>query len=315
MRQNNIGFRPLPFCSVLITLCLYVLGFVSCSGNLDLLGMFYTMSDGADTRFEQSQAYNATKTIDTLKVASEQYPLYVFTDVHVDKTVFNLDTFTTTYLADTTAAPFCLCIGDMINAQGNYPKFMTFIDKMRAAGREVYATPGNHDIYFGQWSIYRDYWKTSSYYFIVQTPSGKHDLYICLDSSDGTLGNKQTRWLDSLLEAKKTEDLRQRIVFTHTHFWKIDQSQGHTSNFAIEETLEIADLFARNNVDIVLQGHSHHRNITNFKNVTYLRLDKMEDHYYNSFYTILNVGEQVTWRYVPVGPYHEGYNEVRIEGR
>ena len=294
------------FCTVL--LC-------SCGGNVDMLGMFYTVSDGADGRFEQSQEYNSGRGVDTVKVAAEDYPVYIFTDIHVDNTTFNLDTFVTSYLADAGAAPFCLCLGDMINAQGNYPKFMAYIERIRAAGREVYATPGNHDIYFGQWDVYRSYWHTSSYYFVVETPSGKRDLYICLDSSDGTLGAAQRAWLESVLKEKQQENYRHIIAFTHTHLWKRDQSQEHTSNFALEETYDIADLFSRYGVQLVLQGHSHHRYFTRFKNVVYLRLDKMEDHFYNSFYTVLHVGQEYSWNYVSVGPYHDGYNEVRIKGR
>lgn len=287
----------------------------SCGGNLDMLGMFYTVSDGADERFAQSQEYNATRTVDTVLVADEQYPVYVFTDIHVDNTTFNLDTFTTSYLNDAVAAPFCLCLGDIINAQGNYPKFMAFIDRIRAAGREVYASPGNHDIYYGQWTTYREYWHTSSYWFVVQTPSGKRDLFVCIDSSDGTLGTDQRAWLETLLKEKAPENFRHTVIFTHTHLWKKDQSQGHTSNFALEETYDLADLFSLYDVDIVLQGHSHHRQLTKFKNVTYLRLDKLEDHYYNSFYTVVTFADDISWQYVSVGPYCEGYNEVRIEGR
>ena len=288
---------------------------MSCGGMMDMLGVFYTVSDDADTRFGQSQEYNSKHGIDTVYVAAEDYPVYIFTDIHVDNTSFNLDTFTTEYLADANAAQFCLCLGDMINAQGNFPKFMAYIDRIRDAGREVYATPGNHDIYYNQWEIYRSYWHTSSYYFVVQTPSGKRDLYISLDSSSATLGKLQRTWLESLLKEMQQEKFRHIIVFTHTHFWKKDQSQFTTSNYALEETYDLSDLFGRYGVDLVLQGHSHHRNITHFKNVLYLRLDKMEDHYYNSFYTILHAGDSFLWDYVSVGPYHDGYNEVRIKDR
>lgn len=291
---------------------------VSCTkGNLDMLGMFYTLSDGNDERFAQSMEWNDQVGYDTIQVAQDDYKVYTFTDIHVDTTTFNLDTFTTAYLNDTEAAPFCLCLGDQINAINNYPKFFAYIDKMKAAGKKVYSTPGNHDLYYDQWSIYRDYWKTSAYWFLVQTPGGFEDLYICLDSSDGTLGIDQRKWLEQLLKEKSQMGYRHIIVFTHTHFWKRDQSQGHTSNFALEETYEIADIFGKYNVDIVLQGHSHYRYKTVFKGVTYLRLDKMEDHYYNSHYTTFQIGNDIDWTFVPVGPQTEGVgaNDVRIEGR
>lgn len=292
------------------------IGLLSCKkGNLDMLGMFYTLSDGSDERFAQSMEWNDSIGYDTIQVDRDNYKLYVFTDIHVDTTTFNLDTFTTAYLQDVDAAPFCICLGDQINAVNNWHKFFAYMDKITASGRIVKSTPGNHDLYYDQWKDYRAYWHTATYWFLVQTPSGKEDLYICLDSSDGTFGTDQRKWLEELLKEKSNLGYRHIILYTHTHMWKKDQSQGHTSNFALEETYEMADLFSKYGVDIVLQGHSHHRNITVFKNVTYLRLDKMEDHYYNAFYTTFSIGDEINWTFVPVGPFHEDYNEVRIEGR
>ena len=133
------------------------------------------------------------------------------------------------------------------------------------------------------------------------TPSGFRDLYVALDSSSGTLGVKQREWLENLLALKSKEDFRNIIVFTHTHFFKKDSSQGHTSNFNLEETYDLADLFARYGVDLVLQGHSHSRDITVFKGVTYLRLDAIEDHYPNAFYTIITVGDDFRYDFIKVG--------------
>jgi len=280
-----------------------------------MLGMFYTLSESSDERFAQSMEWNAAHSYDTVQVADDDYSIYMMTDIHVDTTTFNLDTFTTAYINDADAAPFCLCVGDQINAVHNLPKFTAYIDKIRSAGRECYSTVGNHDIYYDQWQVYRDYWHTSTYWWLVQTPSGYEDLWIALDSSDGTIGKSQRAWLEDVLREKSQLGYRHIIVVTHTHLWKVDQSQGHTSNFALEETYDLANLFAKYGVDIVIQGHSHHRYTQQFKGVVYLRLDKMEDHYWNSFYTILRVGKQIAWDFVSVGPYCDGYNEVRVEGR
>ncbi|MCQ2334929.1 MAG: metallophosphoesterase [Paludibacteraceae bacterium] len=304
-------FRLLSF-----ALCLspIVLGLMSCGkpGNHDYLGFVWTRSETSDQRFEQSMEYNLEHGYDTICVANEDYRVYVCSDAHVDYSSYNMDTFTTCYLADHDAAPFCLCVGDLINATDNYPHFMAHVDRIQAAGRRMYSTPGNHDIFYNQWSIYRDYWHTSCYWLVVKLPSGARDLFICLDSANGTLGQKQMQWLRELLREKSKQGFRHLIVYTHTHLWKIDQSQSHTSNFAMEETYELADLFGRYGVDIVLQGHSHYRLTQVVKDVVYLRLDKIEDHYYNSYYTILQVGEHINWTFVPVGPQHEGWNEVRV---
>lgn len=298
-----------------LMLALILIGCSGKKGNLDILGMFYTLSENSDQRFAESMEWNSTHGYDTVFVSSDDYRVYVMTDIHVDSTTFNLDTFTTNYLSDADVAPFCLCLGDIINAYGNYPKFMAYVDKIKDAGRKVYGIPGNHDIYYDQWQTYREYWKTSSYYFTVVTPSGYRDFFLMIDTSDGTFGNSLKKWVEATLREANAAGYRHITVCTHTHFWKIDQSQGHTSNYSLEETYEMAGIFANYGVEYVLQGHSHQRHSDVFKGVTYLRLDKMEDHYYNSFYNIFTFGETVSWKPVLVGPYERYANEKRIEGR
>lgn len=299
---------------------LAMLALTSCKqGNLDMLGMFYTKSDDADERFIQSEEWNNEHPMATVSVASDDYRIYTMTDIHVDTTTLNLDTFTAAFLQDvqsaqTLTAPFCFCLGDVINAVNNFPKFQAYITKIENAGLRVYGTPGNHDLYYDQWEIYRSYWHTSHFPLVVQTPSGKRDLYVFVDSSSGTLGKLQTEWLRSLLKEASGEGYRHIVVCTHTHFWKKDQSQGHTSDFALEETYELADMFGQYGVELVIQGHSHNRNVQQFKHVTYLRLDALEDHYYNAFYTIFSVGERIVWDYVPVGPQTHEDNCPRVEG-
>ncbi|MBO7460272.1 MAG: hypothetical protein J6T53_05165, partial [Bacteroidales bacterium] len=134
----------------------------------------------------------------------------------------------------------------------------------------------------------------------VQTVSGFKDLYISIDSGNGTLGYDQRRWLENVLKDKQNQGYRHIIVFTHTHFFKKDTSQGHTSNFNLEETYDLLDLFDRYDVSMVLQGHSHARDLTTFKDVVYLRVDALEDYALDAYYTILNVGNYINYEFVKV---------------
>ena len=305
-------FRKYAFLLLTVVLC-------SCSkGNLDVLGIIYTISETPDERFTQSEEYNALHPFDTIHVAAEAYRVYCMTDVHVDKTTLNLDTFCMRFMAEAQfaathpgevgAAPFCIALGDLINAVDNYPMFMGKVDEITAAGYRMYATPGNHDIYYDQWSLYRSYWHTSHFCVVVRTPSGQYDLFIFLDTASAQLGKLQRDWLKTILKEAQTFCYRHIVVATHTHFWKIDQSQSHTSEMPIEETYELADIFSRYGVDLVLQGHSHCRNLQVYKNVQYLRLDALEDHYYNAHYLVLELNQTnttnngITWMHIPVGP-------------
>lgn len=302
-------------------ICLALL-FASCEkGNLDMLGMVYTLAEGSDERFADSEAYNYTTEPMTIRVPEESYRIYVTTDNHIDFTANNLDDFVKAYKQDAAAAPFVLALGDLINAVDHYPFMYEHLSQVwtmapqHSAERPdtCFVTLGNHDMYYDQWKVFREYFPSSTYWFEVETPSCK-DLYIALDSGSGTVGYKQKNWLTKLLRRKSQEGYRHIFLYTHTHFFKKDNSQGHTSCMALEETYELAAILAKYDVELVLQGHSHHRDITRFKGIDFLRLDAMEDHYYNAFYTILTVGDTYRWEFVPVGPQKEGVEQTRIPG-
>ena len=293
-----------------------LLGMTACSGesNLDVKGMVSSSSGDADSRFEQSMEYDKMHGVDTISVPDNAYKVYIMTDSHVDFSTSNLDQFVDDYLSDAEAAPFCLHLGDVINGQNHYDMCMEHLAPIwDGTGDTCFFAVGNHDLYFGQWQTYRSYIKTSVYHFVVKTPSFK-DLYICLDSGNGTLGVKQRKWLEQLLEAAQEQKYRHIIVFTHTHFFKVDASQGHTSNFALEETHDLCDLFSRYGVELVLQGHDHCRDQHYFKGVQFLIVDALEDHFYNAYYAVMEVHQSFDFQFVPVGPQDPDKFSVRVPG-
>ena len=274
----------------LIPLVLALGLFCSCD-RLDLLGFVYTRSETPDQRFTQSMQYNAGQKEAVIDVASDDYRLYTCTDVHVNKTTEGLDRFVSDYLKDDTAAPFAICLGDLIDAQNQYDLFMEHVEPIAKAGKTLFCTAGNHDIYFGQWKEYRSRLNTSTYCFVVNTPSQGKDLYICLDSASGTLGSKQSDWLESTLAQRSSEGFRNIIVFTHTHFFKRDASQGHTSNYTLDETYYICSLFEKYGVKLVLTGHDHSYEDSIYKNARYLIIDALADYEDTAWYAILTVGK------------------------
>ena len=191
-----------------------------------------------------------------------------------------------------------LHLGDIIDAQKNFEcadSIVHFAGQTRAD--TIFQTLGNHDIYFKQWPIYRNYFKTSVYWFDTNNGDNKLDLFICLDTGEGTLGVDQMAWLRKLLEAKSKEGYRRIIVYTHTHFWKLDGSQGHTSNFALEETYELAALLAQYGVEFVWSGHQHSRQSVIYKGVNYLVLDATKDSESGQSYLTVDMGPSAIYHY------------------
>ena len=299
-RYRHIRRRFLAPAALGMTALLLVVFLASCGKNIDYAGLFYTINESPDERFAQSMSYNAEHGYDTITDVPDNYEVYVMSDIHVDFSTDNLDRFVSDYLADSVAAPFALCLGDLINATDHWDYFDEHVKPVSDAGRKIYYTVGNHDLYFDQWPEFRSRYHTSTYWFEVQTVSGFKDLYIAIDSGNGTLGVDQRDWLETVLRKKHNQGYRHIIVYTHTHFFKKDTSQGHTSNFNLEETYDLLDLFDRYDVSLVLQGHSHSRDLTTFKDVVYLRVDALEDHYPDAFYTILNIGGYINYNFIKV---------------
>lgn len=236
--------------------------------------MFSPNGETVDTRLAQSLAYNDSVGVTHLDMGSDEYMVYVCSDSHVTRTKHKcLDRFVEAYNAETDPK-MALHLGDIIDAQNN---FACADSVLGLANGPLFVTLGNHDIYFKQWSVFRSYFHTGTYWFDTYNGSNKLDLFICLDSAEGTLGADQTEWLRKLLAAKSQEGYRYIIVYTHTHFWKLDASQGHTSNFSLEDTYELAALFAQYGVDCVWSGHQHARQTVWFKGVQYVVLDSTKD--------------------------------------
>lgn len=261
-----------------------VLSMSSCN-KLDIAGIAFGSSVPVDKRFERSMEYNGTHALECIQVDSDDYTVYVATDAHVPDGEGQLKQFVGDYLADQEATPFALFLGDGSGKKDGYLNFSPVISQINQAGRKLFCAIGNHDIYFGQWERYFDILKTSTYHFEVETPTQGKDLYICLDSAEGTIGTKQRAWLEELFLADVTGTYRKIIVFTHTHFFKPNNDQGHTGNYNLEEGYDLEKFFADNGVDVVLAGHSHSFQDVTFKGVRYFTLASLVDdgghsHYY-----------------------------------
>ena len=261
-------------------------------------GMIAPAGESVNERFEQSMDYNGSHGYQTIQAVSDDYRVYVFTDCHLAGATKNIDRFVSEYLQDSGAAPFTICLGDLVNGDESFSEFISHTSAIGNAGRKLFLTAGNHDLYWGRWKEFYRSFGSSTYWFEVETPSAK-DLFISLESGGGTLGTGQRDWLEETLETKGS-GYRNIVVFTHTHFFMRDMSQGHTDNFALEETYDLADLFSGYGVNLVISGHDHHREQTGFKGVDYLVVDCMEEKADNAAYAILSVGKSIDVEFVPL---------------
>lgn len=252
----------------------FVTFFVACD-KYDIQGFFMSPSkERVNERFDQSIAYNTDHQEDTLVVADgEGYLFYTAADVHVKKTAEHLARYID-IARDDDGALFATVLGDITDQKGGLKIAHDTIENHKGESI-VRVLAGNHDIYFDQWAEYYDLFGSSTYYFVVKTPTAS-DLFIALDSSCGSLGKRQMRWLEDVLIEKRGAH-RHCIVMTHTHFFDRDMSQFPTGNFSIEETAVLTNLFTKYDVNLVISGHDHHNENYDFNGVKYLVLDDIQD--------------------------------------
>ena len=289
--KKNIGLWILA-CGVIFAAC----------ERLDMVGMFAGSSPTIDERWEESIAYNQGAGFDTLYAVAEDYHLYVCTDTHITKKRNRWEHFIASYRADK-LCPVAVHLGDIIDAKTD----VAYVEEALAPQMEgtnkhdtLMAVCGNHDIYFQLWEKFLRVFKTSTYYFVVQTPAGKQDLFIVYDSADGTVGSKQLQWLENTLKWADTQNFRHVVACTHTHFFKRDGSQGHTSNYTIEETYALLNLFTQHNVKMVWSGHDHSREITQVKGMTCIVVDSMTEHDEHPYYMLVTMGDKIDYEFIPV---------------
>jgi predicted phosphodiesterase len=274
--------------------------FTACGpdARLDMAGMFAGSSPTIDKRFEQSMEYNQQAGYATIQAPSDNYHVYVCTDTHIHKTRKRWEEFVDAYRADD-VCPVAVHLGDIIDAKTdfNYVKEPLLSPSPKDT---LMAVCGNHDIYFKQWKNFIAAFKTSTYYFVVKTPSGARDLFVVYDSADGTVGSKQLQWLENTLQWASKQGFRHIIGCTHTHLFKRDGSQGYTSNFTIEETYALLDLLSKYGVEMVWSGHDHVREITQVRGMKCIVVDSMKDEDKEPYYMLVTMGKYVNYEFVAV---------------
>jgi predicted phosphodiesterase len=238
-------------------------------------------TESVNFRFEQSMEWNALHPYREIIVPSENYFILCMSDSHVGGTN-NLNTFLD--IAKTTNATAVVMIGDLTaRNEYDYDVFQEYIPNRDSL--PSFLIVGNHDLWFDSWNQFYSRFGSSTYIFSIKTPAAK-DLFICLDTGSGTLGNKQLNWLKQILKTSRNE-YRHCFVFTHINLFR--NRHTLTTNLLVEELQVLMDLFTIYQVDMVITGHDHMKYEDKFGNTTYITLDALKDGLDYSGYFKLNM--------------------------
>ncbi len=243
----------------------------SCEYNLLRFGW---TDYSVEERFNDSSNYNDKHPAQCLETDSDEYFFTATSDYHLHTDSVFLPTFFK-YI-NNSKSTFVVLNGDLYNSKEEFADF-AYSALTNGIKIPAYYISGNHDQYFG-WNLYYDRFGSSTYSFTVTTPNHQ-DLYVILESASSTLGRGQYEWLKTQLNNR--DKYRYCFIITHSNLTYQGFQNG---TFTQEETVVLYDLFASNNVNMVISGHSHRENDVTIEGVRYVTTGAMKSGEFGTCY-------------------------------
>ena len=282
--------------------------FATGCNRLDIAGMVINRSD-TEERVADWLDYNNLNGEPVIENAPDEYHIYSCSDSHYSQR----DSITPQgpkdrlykYITAERNDPkslFAIHAGDMANESGEAGFRMTndalrFNEETQAKNDPCFLVIGNHDVYYDCATFFKQYFHTSTYTVTVKTVSGQQDLFIFLDSGNGTHGKRQLDWLEEKLSHR--DDYRHCFVISHN--WLFRTSYNYTTtpaaNLPQDEQYAFMDMMSNHRVDLVLMGHFHAHEQRQFGGVQYLMTDNLNDTKITPSYLVVKVGEKVEYAY------------------
>ncbi|MCL2195981.1 MAG: metallophosphoesterase [Treponema sp.] len=188
------------------------------------------------------------------------YKFIVVTDTHFE----NGDSFGLIDLPSAVTlhnAEFVVNLGD-ITQYGAEPEIELFIKIADDIGVPFYPVIGNHDIYFNNWSVWKELIGSTNYRI-----DHSNTTLLVLDTANAFFGDAQIVWLENELKKNLKENV---FVFTHAPLFTTGIKMQQVTDTR-ERTRVISML--RDKCNIMFMGHSHQRAINEAGNVQYVTFE------------------------------------------
>ncbi|MDR3124106.1 MAG: metallophosphoesterase [Treponema sp.] len=249
---------------------------LSAGCNVDLFGFF--VSSELDDRLESRDDFHFLSDADRNLSLGETYSFLALTDTHIEGGDAHELEKLMGHIAP--SDKFVVVTGD-ITQNGRREDVEKFIEIAKILGIPCYPVIGNHDIYLGNFSNWRDLIGSTSY----RIDHSNTTLFF-LDSANASFGASQIDWLLDALETAQGHV----FVFSHVNLFVGDiRDLVHAGQ--ITETRERAKIlsFLKGRVDAVFAGHLHKRIIREAGGVAYIVTEDFKD---NKTYCRVHVSDE-----------------------
>ena len=278
----------------IILILTLALGLGACD-RLDVKGMFFSSCSHTEDRVAEWLAWDEQHGENLITGVPDSYRVYVCSDLHLNDNANRVADVLQQENNDP-LGQFSIVLGDIANESGERP--FRLLDSVASLGTDTcFVILGNHDIYFDCEQYYRQYFHTSTYTVTVQTVSGAKDLFVFLDSGNGTHGKRQLAWLKELLQHR--DEYRHVVVGTHTCLFRNSCNYSSTpgANLPLDEYYQLLNLMDENRVGLFLMGHFHHREEHLIGNVKYVMADNLNETDDAPSYLVVTLDKEVNYQY------------------
>jgi len=251
------------------------------SCNVDFLGLVY--SSDLDERLKSKNVFHFLTEEDRFTSFGSNYSFIVLADTHIE----NGKTWGFEGLKDVITdhgnIKFVVVMGD-ITQYGASLDIDKFIEVAGSFGVPCYPVVGNHDIYFNNWSVYKE--KIGSTRYKID---GNGTTLFILDTANSFIGKEQLDWLESEVNAANGRV----FIFTHSPLFVTGPADMQQIT-DVKERARIVSML-KNRCDVMFMGHSHKRYFNEAGNVRY---QAIEDFKGTKTYCIVTVnGSDVTYKF------------------
>ena len=240
---------------------------------MDILGVFG--SNNLTKRFKERNNFRFLSDSDRTRSFGDEYSFIVITDIHIkDGNTRGLEKLKTVIDDSNGEIRFVVAGGD-ISQYGSAQDIGSFTAIARSLGVPCYPVIGNHDIYFGNWSVWKDLIGSTCYRI-----NGDSATLLILDTANAFFGKDQIDWLHRQLQTAQGRV----FVFSHVNFFVTSAAdyEQFTDN---KERARIISIL-HNRCEAVFMGHLHKRIITELGNVQYINIEDYRD---NRAYCLVSV--------------------------
>ncbi len=269
--------------------------------------MIFLMLTGCE---EQPEAFFLHESVNTRMRESHSLLPYYYDLHYTDTATLRFAAFSDIHITDKNENLFCsfevdipkkkidffLVAGDLTD-HGQAMEFDTCLSDLMHTGIPWFLTIGNHDMYQkNSWNIWKDYFGPSCYTVVL---SGKIRL-IFLDTSTGSIGKDQFRWLEQVLK-ESVETFR--IVISHYPLFD-DPFPSIYRLPGAEERYKLLHLFYQYNVYAYVSGHLHTFQHKEINGIQHFIVGAMNPHKLDKGrhgYLLFTLKEDtLSWEWIPI---------------